>query len=576
MTSRKPPQYRNVQAERALLGALMIDPAQAERWVPVFLPDDFTEPRHAAIFSAMQRRHADERPIDPVSVTAEVTSLGLLRDVGQENIHDIFDECVSSDLAPTWAREVLENAIGRGERPIMEERLAGRISLVQMVERLQGLRARLEALTPHRAQTLEGLMDEELEPVRWVVPGLLAEGLALLGSKRKLGKSWLVYGLVIAVGAGGVWLGQRVPPGEVLYLALEDGKRRLQDRGRKLLAGASAPPGITLELEWPRMDLGGAARLDTWLKTHPAARLVVVDVFAKVRPPAARWADPYLADYEVLGRLKALADRYHVAILLVHHTRKQEATDVFDELMGSGGISGAPDTLLILARARGAREALLHVTARDTPEGQYALRFDPESGVWSLMGDAVDVGKTPEQAAILRVLRAALPDAVSAKGVAMALGFKDAQDYSGVRARLQRMVEDGSIVALERGFYTIPPRDTTTHTSQHIHPSQASQRHNHPPPHCDVVMSESPPHHNAHHNGIGPASPALERAGADVGPPDCDGCDVVTPPSPQNGADGHAIGMSPVNCMATDTHAAFWHDLPDVGWTCVAQACQEA
>ena len=86
----------------------------------------------------------------------------------------------------------------------------------------------------------------ELPPVKWVVPDLLPEGVTLLAGKPKLGKSWLAFGLAVAVASGGVVLGtKRVERGEALYLALEDNQRRLQKRLGKLLGGDGAPEGLT-------------------------------------------------------------------------------------------------------------------------------------------------------------------------------------------------------------------------------------------------------------------------------------------------------------------------------------------
>src|SRR5690242_19890502 len=86
------------------------------------------------------------------------------------------------------------------------------------------------------ASNAAALMWEDLPPIRYIVPNLIAEGLTLLGGKAKLGKSWLLLGTAIAVAMGGYALSSiRVEQGDVLYLALEDNKRRLQKRLRQLL-----------------------------------------------------------------------------------------------------------------------------------------------------------------------------------------------------------------------------------------------------------------------------------------------------------------------------------------------------
>jgi RecA-family ATPase len=94
--------------------------------------------------------------------------------------------------------------------------------------------------------TAADLMAAELPPVRWGVRGVLPEGVTLLAGKPKLGKSWLALGLCVAVAAGGVALGTRqVEQGEVLYLALEDNRRRLHKRLGKMLCGP-APDGLEI------------------------------------------------------------------------------------------------------------------------------------------------------------------------------------------------------------------------------------------------------------------------------------------------------------------------------------------
>ena len=74
----------------------------------------------------------------------------------------------------------------------------------------------------------------------WAVPGFVPVGLTVLAGRPKVGKSWLALQIAIAKGTGGVALNQRVTPGRVLYLALEDNGRRLRDRAVKQGMPASA------------------------------------------------------------------------------------------------------------------------------------------------------------------------------------------------------------------------------------------------------------------------------------------------------------------------------------------------
>src|SRR5215203_2724372 len=94
-------------------------------------------------------------------------------------------------------------------------------------ERMQGNGRVPEVVTFTAAE----LLAMELPPIRWAIPDILPEGVTILAGRAKIGKSFLAYGWCIAIATGSYALG-RVPVGrgDVLYLALEDNKRRLQKR----------------------------------------------------------------------------------------------------------------------------------------------------------------------------------------------------------------------------------------------------------------------------------------------------------------------------------------------------------
>jgi RecA-family ATPase len=209
------------------------------------------------------------------------------------------------------------------------------------------------------------LMAAHFPEPKWAVPGMICEGVNLFCGPPKVGKSWAALGLALDIAAGTQAFGSiPVNQGEVLYLALEDTARRLQSRMRTLLAGNAAPADLTIVTECARLDLGGAENIDGWLTNHLRARLVVVDVFAKIRPAAAHGSNAYDADYAAIGAIKRLADKHAVAFLVVHHVRKAGSDDFLTEVSGTNGIAGAADATLVLKRGRGKADGLLHITGR--------------------------------------------------------------------------------------------------------------------------------------------------------------------------------------------------------------------
>jgi hypothetical protein len=89
--------------------------------------------------------------------------------------------------------------------------------------------------------TASELRTMRFKVIEYVVPGIIPEGLTILAGKPKIGKSWLALDLALAIPGGRYVLGDLKPaPGDVLYCALEDNKRRLWKRTRKIMATATS------------------------------------------------------------------------------------------------------------------------------------------------------------------------------------------------------------------------------------------------------------------------------------------------------------------------------------------------
>ncbi|MGW0597765.1 AAA family ATPase [Streptomyces sp. NPDC002776] len=334
---------------------------------------------------------------------------------------------------------------------------------------------------PRTAWTADQLMAAHFPEPKWAVPGILAEGVSVLAGPPKVGKSWLSLGLGLSVAAGGTAFDSvPVQGGPVLYLALEDTPRRLQTRMGKLLGGQPAPAGLTLVTECPPFPQGGMEAIAQWLERNPDARMVVIDVFAKMRGNAPQGVSAYDADYVAVGYAKRLADHYGVAVVLVHHVRKAGSEDFLTEVSGTNGIAGAADATLVLKRARGQADGILHVTGRDVDEAEYALSFQPASGAWHLLdGPVTDHTVSDTRATILRYVRAH----PGAKPKDMA-GELPNVDLDTIRRTCNRMAADGQLTKDPGGRY-YPDTETRTQGAQEVSalsgcPVTSSDQHEHP------------------------------------------------------------------------------------------------
>ncbi len=236
----------------------------------------------------------------------------------------------------------------------------------------------------------ETLMDMRLEPTQFCVETLLPQGVCMLGCASKIGKSWMVLDLCVKVAKGEPFLGLPSRRGTTLYLCLEDTLRRVQDRLNRItdeVSGSAffATSSCTLE------D-GLQEQIENFTVKHPDTILVVVDTFQIIRSKVSD--SSYANDYEEVRKLKELADKLGITILLVHHIRKMSDTDPFNKLSGTTGLNGAMDTIFILDRSRrDAQGATLFCTGRDISYRQMELRMT-ETCLWEVVSDSME---SPEQ-----------------------------------------------------------------------------------------------------------------------------------------------------------------------------------
>ena len=233
------------------------------------------------------------------------------------------------------------------------------------------------------AGTLAG---KEFAPLVEPVNGLIVEGLTLLCGASKIGKSWLVLQMCAAVASGTPFFGRQTIPGHVLYCAFEDGERRLQARLEK----QDSTPGDNLQFQTEIITLDGGLlnALDSWIVQNPDTKLIVIDTLQMVRGAVPSRVNAYAEDYKVMRQLKGLADKHHVAVVVVHHLNKmRDVDDPFDKISGSTGLMGAADTTLLVSRPRGENDATVTFTGRDVYGDDFQIRF--EDCRWKVCDPAV-------------------------------------------------------------------------------------------------------------------------------------------------------------------------------------------
>ena len=235
-----------------------------------------------------------------------------------------------------------------------------------------------------------------------LIEGLLQRGTYLFVGSPKVGKSFMMAQLAYHVSTGKKLWGYKVRKATVLYFALEDDYPRLQRRMFQMF-GENDTENLHFATECKTLNGGLEEQISGFIGKHPDTGLIIIDTLKRVRE--AGGADySYGSDYDVVARLKALADSYRITMLIVHHTRKQKADDVFDTISGTNGLMGAADGAFLLSKdKRTSNSATLDISGRDQQDMKLHLVRDTEKLVWNFESSETELWVEPLDPVIEKV-----------------------------------------------------------------------------------------------------------------------------------------------------------------------------
>jgi replicative DNA helicase len=422
-----PPQ--SLEAERAVLGAILLEPALLPRAIELLIPDEFYKEAHRKIFAAMIRLFERGEPADAITVTETLRREGVFEEVGGHTVlATLQEEGTVATQFTAYTAIVREKALLREmirvAREIVEEGYEETDDVQALLDRAEQMLFRIsqrrfqrsafpvrEILAQaiqhietlyHRKEDITGLATGFTELDKRT-SGLQRADFVIIAGRPSTGKT--AFALNIA-SHGAVEL-QR----PVLIFSLEMSKEQLVQRlicaearvdSQKVRSGYLQPP------EWRRI-IDAAGRLsEAPLFIDDTANLSVLEARAKARRiQAEHRLELVVIDYlqlmqgrwraenrqqeisEISRSLKALAKELNVPVVALSQLSRAveargDALPRLSDLRESGALEQDADLIMFLARKENAPDAEAGTTDlvigkhRNGPTGRLELVFNAE------------------------------------------------------------------------------------------------------------------------------------------------------------------------------------------------------
>lgn len=239
------------------------------------------------------------------------------------------------------------------------------------------------------------IMALDLQPLRVFVGAgsdepLLVEGTCIISAKPKLGKSWFVLHLCLAVASGSDFLGYKTQQCGALYFDLESDDHIRKKRIAAALQGRPVPEHFYIVGRAGTAGSGLEEQIRYYLDQDPTIGLVVVDVFQRVRTDEKNKETGYQHAYRDIIPINDLAKERHLSIVLVMHDRKTvDQNDPFSNILGSVGLQAAVDQMIVMYKAK--PDSPIHISAKGRAidgqpdldailtDGQFLIADEPDT-----------------------------------------------------------------------------------------------------------------------------------------------------------------------------------------------------
>ncbi len=441
---------QNLDAERALLGAIMLKPNAMYDVADMVTPESFYASKHGDIFDAMLSLFSKGEPIDLVTLSGKLDSQKKLERVGGRGyLSELVNAAPAATNASHYAqvvkakhvhRELIEAATHIGELGYKEDveidklldeaqstvfQIANTSSLQKFVsigDELKDAWKRLEALQENKDQ-IRGI-HTGFRDLDTLLAGFQKSDLIILAARPSMGKTTLALDIARqtaithdnAVGFFSLEMSSQqltdrllASESNVNSWKLRTGRLSSDDEYDRLRTGmdrlSSAPIYIDDKSERTVLQMRSIARR---LKVEKGLSLVVVDYLQLIVPGMTRQSDSMVQQVTEISRsLKGMARELDVPVLalsqLSRAVEQRRDHPRLSDLRDSGSIEQDADVVMFIHRDDKMNENserpniadILIEKHRNGPVGRIELYFDDEKVAFTTI-DKSDFGNFAE------------------------------------------------------------------------------------------------------------------------------------------------------------------------------------
>lgn len=436
----------NLEAEKALLGGVLVQGSSFDRAATIVRPADFFRRAHRTIFGHLGKLVEARVAIDLVTLLDSLGAAGELEECGgAAYISSLADGVARSTNVAHYAAIVLEKATLRriimaGNAALSRAYLAEDRSVeivasldrellalqrgdagdfTDLSTRRQAIYEQLEYRHEHRGQ-LSGV-DTGFATLNELTLGWQAGDLIVIAARPSIGKTAFTLNTAIA--------GARATGKAVAIFSLEMRQRQIENRLLATLSGvhlSNIMDGRFGELDFEKMaaaltdleqlpilinDRAGQTRWDVRaacrrIRAERGLSLVIIDYVQLMHGSTERRGATRNEEITDISRgLKILADEVAAPIIVLSQLsragdKRADSRPILSDLRESGALEQDADAVLFLHRKHhregGRTEAILE-KQRNGPTGTVNLELSRETQTF------VDAGLEPEQAALPEV-----------------------------------------------------------------------------------------------------------------------------------------------------------------------------